>query len=423
MQHIVIGAGPAGVVAVEHLRKYDLDGDITLIGDEPEPPYSRMAIPYYLIKKIDEAGTHLRKDPEHFEKLGIEVLQERVAKVDTDAKTLTLANGTARSYDKLLIATGASPVSPMIPGIESEGVYPCWTLPDARNIIRLAKPGNSVVLIGAGFIGCIILEALAASGVDLTVVEVEDRMVSRMLNETAGSLLGKWCLEQGVNVLTSAKVEAIDRGSASSPLQVVLDSGKKIGAHMIITATGVKSNTGFLSNSGIQVDQGVRVDEYLQSSAVDVYAAGDVAQGKDFSTGGFNVQAIQPTAVEHGRLAASNMVKGHVYAHRGSVNMNVLDTLGLISSSFAMWMGVDGGDGVEICDENRFRYLNLKFEDDFLVGASTLGLTEHVGVIRGLIESKVKLNGWKQKLQQDPTRLMEAYIANTQALGYNAHVT
>jgi hypothetical protein len=103
--------------------------------------------------------------------------------------------------------------------------------------------------------------------------------------------------------------------------------------------------------------------------------------------------------------------------------MNVLDTLGLISSSFAMWMGVDGGDSVEVCDANRFRYVNLQFKDDIMVGASTLGLTEHVGVVRGLIESKVKLDRWKDKLKQDPTRLVEAYIASTQALGHNAHVT
>ncbi len=422
MQHIVIGAGPAGVVAVEHLRTFDPDGKITLIGDEPEPPYSRMAIPYYLINKIDERGTHLRKSAGHFDALGVEMLQDKVTAVDSGAKTVSLAGGASASYDKLLIATGASALTPMIPGVESEGVYRCWTLADARNIIRLAQPGNSVVLIGAGFIGCIILEALAASGADLTVVEVENRMVPRMLNDTAGNMIQKWCEDHGVKVLTSTKVEAIDKGSGDRALNVVCDNGDSIAADMVITATGVRSNIEFLTGSGVNVDQGVVVDEYLQSSAKDVYAAGDVAQGKDFSTGGFNVQAIQPTAVEHGRIAARNMVQGHGHVHRGSVNMNVLDTLGLISSSFALWMGVDGGDSAEVSDPNRFRYVNLQFKDDMLVGASTLGLTEHVGVIRGLIESKVKLDGWKDKLKQDPTRLMEAYIASTQALGHNAHV-
>ncbi len=422
MRHIVIGAGPAGVVAVEHLRAFDPEGQITLIGDEPEPPYSRMAIPYYLINQIDERGTHLRKDAGHFDALGVEVLQARVTAVDTAAKTLSLAAGDSAAFDKLLIATGSSALTPMIPGVESDGVYRCWTLADARNIVRLAQPGKSVVLIGAGFIGCIILEALAASGADLTVVEVENRMVPRMLNDTAGGLIKKWCEDHGVKVLTSTKVESIDQGSGDRPLNVVCDSGEAIAADMVITATGVSANTGFLNDSGIDVDQGVVVDDYLNTSADDVYAAGDVAQGKDFSTGGFNVQAIQPTAVEHGRIAARNMVQGNHHAHRGSVNMNVLDTLGLISSSFAMWMGVDGGDSAEVSDPGRFRYVNLQFQDDRLVGASTLGLTDHVGVLRGLIESKVRLDGWKEKLKQDPTRLMEAYIARTQALGHNAYV-
>lgn len=422
MQHIVIGAGPAGVVAVEHLRKYDPQAAVTLIGDEPEPPYSRMAIPYYLIKRIDERGTYLRKDPEHYAKLGIEVVHDRVTAVDSGARKVSLDGGGDRSFDRLLIATGARPIAPMIPGIESQGVHPCWTLEDARHIVKGARAGSSLVLIGAGFIGCIILEALAASGADLTVVEVEDRMVARMLNETTGAMLKRWCDDRGVKVLTATKVEAIERGAPDRALRVVLDSGDAIDADMVITATGVRSNTDFLQGSGVQVDQGVLVDEYLHTDAEGVYAAGDVAQGKDFSTGGFNVQAIQPTAVEHGRLAASNMVRGHQHIHAGSVNMNVLDTLGLISASFAMWMGVDGGDGTELHDPHRFRYLNLQFQDDVLVGASSLGLTEHVGVIRGLIQSKVKLDGWKEKLKQDPTRLMEAYLANTQAVGFNAYV-
>ena len=102
--------------------------------------------------------------------------------------------------------------------------------------------------------------------------------------------------------------------------------------------------------------------------------------------------------------------------HQGSVNMNVLDTMGLISSSFGLWMGVDGGDSAELSDLERFRYLNLQFEDDVLVGASSLGLTNHVGVLRGLIQSRIRLKGWKQKLQRDPTRIMEAYVASQQVL-------
>ena len=131
---------------------------------------------------------------------------------------------------------------------------------------------------------------------------------------------------------------------------------------------------------------------------------------------------IQPTAVDHGQLAARNMVGRERALHRGCVNMNVLDTLGLISSSFGLWMGQDGGDAAELLNPARHRYLNLQFADDVLVGATSIGLTEHVGVLRGLIQSKTRLGVWKQRLVSDPTRLMEAYLASTQAIGFNAAV-
>ncbi len=414
MDHIVIGAGPAGVVAVEQIRKHDPNGSIVLIGDEPEPPYSRMAIPYYLVKRIDEAGTHLRKDPGHYGALGIEVLRGRVSSIDTANQEIMLDAGGSRRYDRLLIAAGASPITPPIPGVDLSGVHNCWTLEDARSIIKRMEPGNSVVLVGAGFIGCIILEALAQSGVKLTVVETENRMVPRMMNDVSGGMIKDWCLSKGVDVLTSTRVTAIEAGS---PLVVRFDNGEEVSADLVITATGVAPNTAFLEGSGIDVDAGIVVNEFLVTSAPNVYAAGDCARGKDFSTGGYSVQAIQPTAVEHGMLAARNMVHGHSQGNRGQVNMNVLDTLGLISSSFGMWMGVDGGDSVERIDRDRFRYVNLQFEDDRIVGASALGMTDHVGVLRGMIQSKTRLGDWKKKLQDDPSRVMEAYLASTQVLG------
>jgi len=421
MRHVIIGAGPAGVAAADTLRKLDPDCQITLIGDEPEPPYSRMAIPYYLVDQINEHGTYLRKTLDHFESRAIDRLQDRVTRVQADKKSVLLASGAELAYDKLLIAAGSKPIVPPIPGIESRGVHACWTLEDARNIIRLASPGARVVLIGAGFIGSIILEALARRGTDLSVVEVEDRMVPRMMNQVSGNLIRHWCEKKGLQILTSTRVEAIESGMGDQNMSVQLDNGKTLEAELVISATGVRAHTDFLDRSGIEVDRGVLVNNQLQSSDTDIYAAGDVAQGLDFSTGGYSVQAIQPTAVEHGRLAAGNMT-GHTQTHRGNINMNVLDTMGLISSSFGLWMGVDNGDSTELHDAERFRYLNLQFQDDRLIGASSLGLTEHIGIIRGLIQTRLPLKDWKPRLMKDPTRLMEAYLANTQATGWNAQV-
>lgn len=431
MHHIIIGAGPAGVIAAETLRKTDPQATVTLVGDEPEPPYSRMAIPYLLNASIAEEGTHLRHDPDHYRKLSIDVRQERVTAVDSVNRRLTLKGGDSLSYDRLLIATGSRPLSPPVTGIDLPGVHHCWTLADARQILKRATPHAKVVLIGAGFIGSIILEALAERGVDLTVVEMGDRMVPRMMDQTAGNLIKRWCEAKGVTVHTSTRVTAIEPAKGPSGLQrllhtvglgpqeapaqalrVILDNGQELEAVLVISAAGVRPNIDFLKGSGVETELGVLVNRQLQSSVPEIYAAGDAAQGIDFSTGGHEVHAIQPTATEHGRIAALNMA-GVPATFQGSFNMNVLDTLGLVATSFGLWMGVAGGDSVELSDPDRFRYLRLEFQDDVLVGANSLGLTQHVGVLRGLIQSKVPLGEWKDRLMRDPSRLMEAYLASS----------
>ena len=419
MRHLIIGTGPAGVVAAEHIRKYDSDAGITLVGDEPEPPYSRMAIPYFLTGDIQESGTHLRADPEYFERQGIEVRRGRVSAVEAAASLARLEDGSEIAWDRLLIATGSHPVRPQLPGMDLDGVVTCWTLADARRIAAVCEPGKRIVLMGAGFIGSIILESLASRGVDLSVVETQNRMVPRMMNELSGGLIKQWCEHKGVRVLTSTSVEAIE--SDGGGLSVKLSSGESLPADLVITAVGVRPNTGFLDGSGVDVEQGVLVDQRLRTSVDNIYAAGDVCQGLDLSTGGFAVHAIQPTAAEHGRVAASNMT-GRDQAYGGSINMNVLDTMGLVSSSFGQWMGVEGGDAAELADPSNYRYVNLQFADDVLVGASSLGMTDHLGVLRGLIQSRVHLKQWKDKLRKDPTRIMEAYLASVQSIGHNAYV-
>ncbi len=422
MRHVIIGAGPAGVVAAETLRKLDPESSVTMLSHEPEPPYSRMAIPYFLVEQVGEKGTWLRKGDGYFQNNGITVRTGvTVEGLDSDGKQVKLAGGDTVPYDKLLIATGSHPVVPPLPGVDREGVHTCWTLEDSRHIIERAKDGARVVLIGAGFIGCIILESLVMRKTRLTVIEQQNRMVPRMMDDRAGGLIKKWCQDKGVTVHTSTTVESVDEGSDGHPLAVRMDNGESVQADLVIVCVGVKANTAFLEGSGVKTDEGILVDRHLQTSAPDVYAAGDVAQGLDFNTGEYTVQAIQPTAADHGRLAANNMA-GYPLRHQGSVNMNVLDTLGLISTSFGLWMGVEGGDSAELYDGDRFRYINLQFQDDVLVGGSSLGMTDHVGVMRGLIQSKVRLGKWKERLKSDPTRIMEAYIACTQALGHNARV-
>jgi NADPH-dependent 2,4-dienoyl-CoA reductase/sulfur reductase-like enzyme len=409
MQFLIIGAGPAGVNAAESLRKLEPDASIRIVGDEPEPPYSRMAIPYLLMDRIVEQGTYLREQEDHFDRLGIEVTRGRVARVDPDAHQIVLDDGGVQRYDRLLIATGSSPARPPLPGIDGPNVATCWTLADARAIHERAQPGRHVALIGAGFIGSIILEALGLRGVRLSVIEQGERMVPRMMGPEAGGLLQRWCESQGVAVYTGVAVDRIEDNG------VHLADGTHIDADLVISATGVRPNVAFLDGSGVKLGQGVMIDRRFRTSIDDIYAAGDVAQGLDFCTGDYAVHAIQPTASDHGHLAAANM-SGRETFYEGSMNMNVLDTLGLLSCSFGSWQGVAGGDHAELYAPDDYRYLSLQFEGDRLIGANAVGLSQHVGVLRGLIQRRTPLGVWKDRLLRDPTRLMEAYMATTQVI-------
>ncbi len=415
MHHLILGAGPAGVIAAETIRKQARGDSITLVGDEREPPYSRMAIPYLLVGDIGEPGTYLRKQPEHFSRLRIDRVDAQARHVDIAARTVTLDDGQTLTFDRLLIATGSHPVRPPIPGLDLPGVETCWTLADARAIAERARPGARVLQMGAGFIGCIIMEALQKRGVQLSVVEMGDRMVPRMMGPVAGGMIRDWCEQQGVQVFTGHKVERIERGEGDA-MKVHLSGGKVLDADLVISATGVRPAIGFLEDSGITCLLGVLTDERMQTNVPGIYAVGDCAEAFDPFTGKTVVSAIQPNAAEQARVAALNMV-GQDTTLKVVTQINVLDTLGLISTSFGNWQGVPGGEQAELTDTAAGRHLSLQFKDDVLIGCNSVGLTEHVGVMRGLVEGQVRLGEWKDVLLRDPLRLPEAYLACAQGQG------
>ncbi len=442
MRYVIVGAGPAGIVAAETLRKRDSECEITVIGGESEAPYSRMAIPYFIAGQVDETGTHLRHGVSHLADQEINLIQARVDKVlpaenrvilesaqapapapaqeekvgffkklfgggnAASPEVVSESEGESIAYDKLLLATGSRPSMPPISGLDSTvGVYNCWTLDDARHISSIAKEGSNVVLMGAGFVACIIIEALLKRNVNLTLMlGGSGRMVSRMMDHTAGDMIKRWCEHRGVKMITADTVTGVSEGPVLNR-----SNGDQDPVDLIVVATGVKPNIELLEGSGINIDQGILINDYFQTNIENIYAAGDIAQGLDYSTGEKEVHAIQPTAVDHARTAATNMSGGQV-KYRGSLNMNVLDAAGLITNSFGAWKGVEGGDTASALDEENYRYLKLEFDDEYLVGAINVGRTDHVGVLRGLIQGHVPLGAWKERLMEDPHRIMEAYL-------------
>jgi len=248
------------------------------------------------------------------------------------------------------------------------------------------------------------MKSLVQSGVQLSVIAGRAGQILRsMMTPVGSSMLQRWLENKGVEIITKGKVERIEAGP-----RLVMDT-RTIDADLIILATGVRPNISFLEGTGAEIDQGIVINEFMETTVPCIYSAGDVAQGRDFSTGEWVVHALQPTATEHGRIAALNMA-GQRVPYRGSLSMNVLDTVGLVSHTFGLWQGREGGEIVEKVDEGKYLYTRLCFDGDYLIGAITIGRTQHVGAIRGLIQTRRKLGKWKQRLTDNPQLVMEAFV-------------
>jgi NAD(P)H-nitrite reductase large subunit len=411
-RHAVVGGGPAGLFAIETIRRLAPEDEITLVCDEP--PYARMVLPYLMAGEIAEAHV-FTGSARAFADLRVRVVQERVERVDPAARALVLAGGGTLSFDACLIATGSSPLRLDLPGASAPGVSNLWTLGDARAILsRIRGQPARVVFIGAGFIGFIVLNALAKAGCRLAVVEVEPQILPRMLDRPSAGLARAWLAGKGVACHVGVRAVAI--GDRAGDKVVTLSDGTELLCDLVVVAVGVRPNLDLVRGSGIRTNHGLLVDEHLRTSAPAIYAAGDVAEGPDLSTGRPRVHAIQPTAVEHGRVAGANMA-GRAVRYAGSLAMNVLDVVGLQAASFGLW-GEDGREATVVEDPSRPLYRKLVWEGDRLAGAIFLGPAEDVallndlGMVKGLIQTGTPLGPWKAYLQRNPMDLRRPYVAS-----------
>ncbi|MBI2320543.1 MAG: FAD-dependent oxidoreductase, partial [Chloroflexi bacterium] len=318
------------------------------------------------------------------------------------------------SYDDLLIATGSSAVRPPIPGADGKRIFNHWVLDDTRGILPLLRPGASVVVVGAGFIAFTILNALVASGVQLAVVEIMPQVLPRMVDRESAALVEGWLRSRGVAVHTNARVTAIE-DAADGRKRLLLAEGAPLIADVVIMATGIKPNLDWLKDSGLRINRGIVVDRQLRASAPGVYAAGDVAEGPERITGEAVVHAIEPTAMEHGRVIGAAMA-GQPRPYPGSLVMNIVDVLGLEIASFGVWERADGE--LTVAQNNAVPlYRKYDWQGDRIVGAIMLGPSEQVwvtndmGMIKGLVQAGTALGPWKAHLQRDPWDVRRPYVA------------
>ena len=412
-RHVIVGGGTGGVNAILTIRDHDRgESEITLVSTER--PYSRMVLPYYLGRSIAESHVFTLTPP-RLAQLQVKThLGRRAAKLDTGDNRLALDDGTAIDYDDLLIATGSSPVRVPVPGADLPGVHSFWTLEQARGVVSQIREGAHVVMVGAGFIAFTILNAILGLKARLTVVEIAPQILPRMLDRPGAELVERWLARHGVTIRTGATLAGIEEEAGKKRLR--FRDGEDLTADVVIVATGIRTNLDWLKDSGVRMNRGILVDDHLRSSAPNVFAAGDVAESRDLVTGLPALHAIEPTAMEHGRVAGANMAGANV-AYRGSLLMNIVEVCHLDIASFGAWDD-PAADACAALQQERWAYRKLLWRGNRLTGALIAGkaddiwTTNDVGMLKGLVQSGSDIGRWKEHLRRNPFDIKPAFIAS-----------
>jgi NAD(P)H-nitrite reductase large subunit len=395
-RYVLIGNSAASLAAVDGIRKRDRDGEITIINREEGPAYSRVALPYYVAGEMTLADLLIRQKPD-YAKVGVSLVEkENVAAIDPASKSVELASGKKVGFDKLLIGTGSETITPPIHGLNEVPHHFLWTLDDAIGMKKAAEKAQTAVIIGGGFIGMLAAEALRKLKVRLIIVEMAPILLPQLLDEGAGKRFLQAVRDEGVMVKTGALVAAL--ANKNGNLEVTLKDGDTFLVDMAVVATGVRPNVRCLQNGAVTRNKGVLVNEYLATSHPDIFAAGDVAETKDFLSDDRSIYAIWPTAIEQGRAAGANMA-GAKQAYPGSLGMNVVELFNVTLAQLGRFREGPGDDVKMLSrgEENFYRKVVVD-KDGTLVGAVYLGDENGVaemGVIHSAIRRREKWQGFK----------------------------
>jgi NADPH-dependent 2,4-dienoyl-CoA reductase/sulfur reductase-like enzyme/nitrite reductase/ring-hydroxylating ferredoxin subunit len=302
---MIVGGGAAGFSAAEMLRRQGYEGRIVMLSSDDAPPVDRPNLSKdYLAGAASEDSAYVRL-ASFYKEAAIDLrLNTEVKALDTRSHELTVSNGERVAYDRLLLATGAEPVRLWIPGADHSGVLSLRSLADCRKIINGARTEKSALIIGASFIGLEVAAALRARGLEVHVVAPEKVPMERILGRELGLFLKSLHEEHGVIFhLNDSAVSITDR-------RVTLKSGRTLETGLIVAGIGVRPRVDLAAKAGLLVDRGVVVNSYLETSAPDVYAAGDIARWPDLLTG-CNIRVEHwVVAQRQGQTAALNML-GH----------------------------------------------------------------------------------------------------------------
>lgn len=399
MKYVIIGNSVAAVGAMRAIRSLDSKGDITVISRERYQAYGRPLISYLLGGIITEKRmAYLPADFCETNRINLRLDCEATA-VDTKKNLVKLKNGETIKYDRLLIATGGDPFVPPIDGLAGkERVFTFTTWDDAAKLKAASSEVEHAVVIGGGLIGLKAAEGLHLLGKKVTIVELADRVLSAAFDKPAGRIIAKKMKANGIDVITEDTVTAIT-GNGTQISGVTLKSGERIACDTVIVAIGVRPAVSFLAGSDIQINRGIVVNDHMQTSAKNIYAAGDVAEASDFFTGQKNPMPIWPDAYIQGDVAGMDMAGGDK-KYAGGLAMNSIEFFKVPTISMGITNPADNG-GFEVLtfsDPENYCYRKIVLKDNLLVGAVLVGVVDRAGIFSGLIREKIDVTPFKGDL-------------------------
>ena len=410
MRILILGAGPAGISVAEHLRALqpdaDQQADITMISAEPFPPYSPPAMAEHFLH--GRGAALYWKGTDICQRLQVDYRPgTAVRAVDPAAKQVMLADDSALAFDELVIATGSRLYAP-IDGYDLPGVYNFKSLTAAQDLIAHARDGEvrSAVIVGAGFIGVEVALLLADLGLDVTMIEQQDRVMPGMLDAETAEIVGHELARRGVRVRIGTQAAAFAGNGRADAL--VLEPGEVIKGDAYVAATGVKPNLGFLAGAGLDTGWGLRVDDGLCTNIPYIRAAGDAVETRDRMTGERFVHAIFPNAVAQARIVAERLL-GYATRYEGAESMNSLRHLGIP----VIAVGSQTGETeLKIRTDTQMRKINLT--EGRIVGFRLAGDIRGAGVYRSLMLRRVDVSRYGDELLEPgfgPTRLAGAVFS------------
>ena len=399
MNYVIIGNSVAAVGAMRAIRALDPQGHITVVSRERHTAYGRPLISYLLGGLITEKRmAYLPEDFYAANRINL-LLESEVVGVDSAAKCVKLKDGDSLPFDKLLIATGGDPFVPPIEGLaDREKIFTFTTWDDAAKLKGIAEDIEHAVVIGGGLIGLKAAEGLHLLGKKVTIIELADRILSAAFDRPAGRIIAKKMKANGIDVITEDTVVSI-AGDGATITGVTLKSGDFITCDTVVVAIGVRPAATFLQGSDIQVNRGVVVNDLMETSVPGIFAAGDVAEAKDFFSGQKNPMPIWPDAYIQGDIAGTAMAGG-TKEYAGGLAMNSIEFFKVSTISMGITNPPAGSDYEVITfqDPENYAYRKIVLQGNLLVGAVLVGAVDRAGIFAGLIREQIDVTPFKESL-------------------------